>query len=101
MQGTDNVWYIFRASATYLSLLKIAESGKRFRVIVVDSKPHLEGRNSLLPQLRAAGINCSYIHINAIGYIMKEVVITFDAHDSQLLDSCLGHENNSGGVLHL
>lgn len=98
MQGKKKYIHLLRASATYQSLLKIAESGKRFRVIVVDSKPHLEGRNSLLPQLRAAGISCSYIHINAIGYIMKEV------HNSNYYYHWilyLGHKDNSGGVLHL
>ena len=88
------ILYPSRASATYLSFLKMAQSGKRFRVIVVDAKPYWEGRDSLLPQLRAAGISCSYIHINAVGYIMKEVRLL------GILNS-LGHKDNSRCVLHL
>jgi translation initiation factor eIF-2B subunit delta len=45
---------------------------RRFRVIVVDSRPFLEGRR-MLKQLVQAGIECSYLHLNAIGHVMKEV----------------------------
>ncbi|RLN39938.1 translation initiation factor eIF-2B subunit delta isoform X1 [Panicum miliaceum] len=52
------------------------ELGRKFRVIVVDSRPKLEGQE-LLRRLVAKGINCTYTHINAISYIMHEVTRVF------------------------
>uniref|UniRef100_A0ACD5X5H7 Uncharacterized protein n=1 Tax=Avena sativa TaxID=4498 RepID=A0ACD5X5H7_AVESA len=52
------------------------ELGRKFRVIVVDSRPKLEGQG-LLRRLVAKGINCTYTHINAISYIMHEVTRVF------------------------
>ncbi|CAL4926410.1 unnamed protein product [Urochloa decumbens] len=52
------------------------ELGRNFRVIVVDSRPKLEGQG-LLRRLVAKGINCTYTHINAISYIMHEVTRVF------------------------
>ncbi|KAI3976856.1 hypothetical protein MKX01_008714 [Papaver californicum] len=50
-------------------LLKAHELGKQFRVVVVDSRPKLEGL-ALLRRLVGKGLNCTYTHINAISYIM-------------------------------
>lgn len=55
-----------------LTLLKAHESGKQFRLIIVDSRPKLEGKE-LLRRLLRAGLSCSYILINALSYVMKEV----------------------------
>ncbi|TVU45923.1 hypothetical protein EJB05_05433 [Eragrostis curvula] len=52
------------------------ELGRKFRVVVVDSRPKLEGQG-LLRRLVAKGINCTYTHINAISYIMHEVTRVF------------------------
>lgn len=49
---------------------------KQFRVVVVDSRPKLEGQ-ALLRRLVANGLNCTYTHINAISYIMHEVTRVF------------------------
>lgn len=43
-----------------------------FRVIVVDSRPHFEGKK-LVKSLADAGLQCTYIHINALSYIMRDV----------------------------
>lgn len=53
-------------------LLQAHEEGKRFRVVVMDSRPELEGRH-LLQRLLAAGIPCSYILISGLSYILREV----------------------------
>ena len=45
---------------------------KKFRVIVVDSKPLLEGK-LLLRELRESGLECTYILLNALSYVMKDV----------------------------
>ncbi|EQC40775.1 hypothetical protein SDRG_01846 [Saprolegnia diclina VS20] len=59
------------------SLLKEAHDLKtKFRVIVVDSRPHFEGKK-LLRALATHGLPCSYIHINALSYVMKQVTKVF------------------------
>lgn len=52
------------------------EAKKRFRVIVVDSRPFLEGRK-MLERLVEAGIECTYLHLNSVGHVMKEVTKVF------------------------
>lgn len=59
-----------------LILLHAHELGKQFRVVVVDSRPKLDGQ-ALLRRLVAKGLNCTYTHINAISYIMHEVTRVF------------------------
>ncbi|XP_048372690.1 translation initiation factor eIF-2B subunit delta [Sphaerodactylus townsendi] len=46
--------------------------GRAFRVVVVDSRPRLEGRETL-HRLVKQGIRCSYVLINAISYVLPEV----------------------------
>jgi translation initiation factor eIF-2B subunit delta len=45
---------------------------KDFRVIVVDSRPLLEGR-IMLETLRKEGISCTYILLQCLPYVMKDV----------------------------
>jgi translation initiation factor eIF-2B subunit delta len=52
------------------------DAGKKFRVVVVDSRPNLEGQR-LLRRLVDKGISCTYTHINAVSYIMPEVTSVF------------------------
>ncbi|KAK6927979.1 Initiation factor 2B-related [Dillenia turbinata] len=63
-------------SAVEMILLYAHELGKQFRVVVVDSRPKLEGQ-LLLRRLVERGIRCTYAHINAISYIMHEVSRVF------------------------
>ncbi|NXA00513.1 EI2BD factor, partial [Nesospiza acunhae] len=49
-----------------------AKQGRAFRVIVVDSRPRLEGRETLR-RLVQHGIHCTYVMINAISYVLPEV----------------------------
>nr|XP_056708599.1 translation initiation factor eIF-2B subunit delta [Euleptes europaea] len=46
--------------------------GRAFRVVVVDSRPRLEGRETL-HRLVKQGVCCSYVLINAISYVLPEV----------------------------
>lgn len=57
-------------------ILHAFELGRKFRVIIVDSRPKLEGKG-LLRRLLGRGISCTYTHINAISYIMQEVTRVF------------------------
>ncbi|KAK4765928.1 hypothetical protein SAY87_007570 [Trapa incisa] len=64
------------SSVVEMILQHAYELGKQYRVVVVDSRPKLEGQ-LLLRRLVAKGITCTYIHINAISYIMHEVTRVF------------------------
>ncbi|XWS61014.1 hypothetical protein CRYUN_Cryun07bG0089200 [Craigia yunnanensis] len=57
-------------------LLYAYELGKQFRVVVVDSRPMLEGQK-LLRRLVAKGLSCTYTQINAISFIMHEITRVF------------------------
>ncbi|XP_068305777.1 uncharacterized protein [Pyrus communis] len=57
-------------------LLYAHDLGKKFRVVVVDSRPKLEGQ-ALLHRLVAKGLSCTYTHLNAVSYIMHEVTRVF------------------------
>ncbi|XP_057952484.1 uncharacterized protein LOC131146737 [Malania oleifera] len=57
-------------------MLYAHQLGKRFHVVVVDSRPKLEGQ-ALLRRLVANGLSCTYTHINAVSYIMHEVTRVF------------------------
>eukprot|EP00123_Amoebidium_parasiticum_P013185 comp21816_c0_seq1/m.31081 comp21816_c0_seq1/g.31081 ORF comp21816_c0_seq1/g.31081 comp21816_c0_seq1/m.31081 type:complete len:535 (-) comp21816_c0_seq1:206-1810(-) len=52
-------------------LVSAHEAGRRFKVIVVDSRPRFEGRQTL-ERLSSKGIQCSYVLINGASYVMKE-----------------------------
>ncbi|EFJ52442.1 eukaryotic translation initiation factor 2B delta, partial [Volvox carteri f. nagariensis] len=58
------------------ALVEAAGAGKSFRVVVMDSRPELEGR-ATLARLMAAGIPCTYVHLNAASYIIREVTKVF------------------------
>ncbi|PKI75605.1 hypothetical protein CRG98_004006 [Punica granatum] len=64
------------SSAVEMILQRAHELGKQFRVVLVDSRPKLEGQ-LLLRRLVAKGISCTYTHINAISYIMHEATRVF------------------------
>jgi translation initiation factor eIF-2B subunit delta len=53
-----------------------AKEQKSFRVIVVDSRPHYEGKQ-LIQALTKIGIACTYLQINALSYIMRDVTKVF------------------------
>ncbi|WVZ59930.1 hypothetical protein U9M48_010012 [Paspalum notatum var. saurae] len=73
----NDVLLTYGSSSVVEMILDYAhELGRKFRVIVVDSRPKLEGQG-LLRRLVAKGINCTYTHINAISYIMHEVTRVF------------------------
>ena len=61
------------------------ESDTRFRVIIVDSKPLLEGK-AMLRQLVEAGIDCTYILLNSVAFVMKEVTKVFLGATSLMSD---------------
>jgi len=76
LRDDDVVLVYARSSAVESVLLRAQADGTRFRVIVVDSRPKLEGKQ-LLKRLHAVGVDCTYIMINALSYVMKEVTKVF------------------------
>lgn len=64
------------SSAVEMLLIHAHELGKQFRVVIVDSRPKLEGK-LLLRRLVGKGISCTYTHINAVSYVMREVTRVF------------------------
>lgn len=64
--------YHFSSSLICNILVDAHAADKKFRVIVVDGRPWLEGREQLR-RLAKHGIDCSYMYINAVSFIMPEV----------------------------
>ncbi|KVH92108.1 Initiation factor 2B-related protein [Cynara cardunculus var. scolymus] len=64
------------SSAVEMILLHAHELGKKFRVVIVDARPKLEGR-LLLRRLLGKGISCTYVHLNGVSYIMSQVTRVF------------------------
>ena len=71
-----DVWFQhFRFCSSSLINHVLINAHKRrrsFRVVVVDGRPKLSGRNAVR-RLCAAGIQCSYVLVSAVSYIMPEV----------------------------
>lgn len=79
IQDKGDVILVFGRSEVVNRLLLDAAltDGKTFRVIVVDSRPLLEGRDTL-EILSRAGIPCTYVLLNALSYLMmREVTKVF------------------------
>uniref|UniRef100_A0A3Q1FLW5 Translation initiation factor eIF2B subunit delta n=1 Tax=Acanthochromis polyacanthus TaxID=80966 RepID=A0A3Q1FLW5_9TELE len=57
-------------------LCEAFEKSRKFRVIVVDSRPRLEGREALR-RLVQKGISCTYVLISAVSYVLPEVSKVF------------------------
>jgi len=57
-------------------LKKAYDEQKKFRVIVVDSRPKFEGR-ALMTRLVEHGISCSYVLLTGVSYVLKEVSKVF------------------------
>ncbi|KYN41806.1 Translation initiation factor eIF-2B subunit delta [Trachymyrmex septentrionalis] len=64
------------SSLIHKILVEAHAAGKQFRVVVVDGRPWLEGKEQLR-RLAKHGIECSYILINALSFIMPEVSKVF------------------------
>ncbi|KAK9091157.1 hypothetical protein Sjap_024334 [Stephania japonica] len=68
-----DVLLTYSSSAVVEAILLYAhDHGKQFRVVIVDSRPKLEGQ-ALMRRLVEKGLSCTYTHINAVSYIMHEV----------------------------
>ncbi|KAK3087547.1 hypothetical protein FSP39_007400 [Pinctada imbricata] len=62
--------------------------GRKFRVIVVDARPKMEGKE-MLRRLVRRGITCSYVLMNAASYAMQEATKVFLGAHAMLANGCL------------
>ncbi|MGH0133072.1 UNVERIFIED_CONTAM: hypothetical protein FKN15_045373 [Acipenser sinensis] len=67
--------YISSSLVNYI-LCDAYERGRKFRVTVVDSRPRLEGRETLR-RLVKKGLSCTYVLITAVSYMLPEVSKVF------------------------
>ncbi|CAA91965.1 translation initiation factor eIF2B delta subunit [Schizosaccharomyces pombe] len=105
IQDGDVILTYLHSSTVNDVLIHAKNVGKKFRVVVVDSRPEFEGR-VCLKLLTEHGIECTYVMISALSYIMQEVTKIFLGGHAMLsngalysragtsLISLLGHESN-------
>ncbi|PRW20512.1 translation initiation factor eIF-2B subunit delta isoform A [Chlorella sorokiniana] len=72
IQDGDTILTYAYSSVVAATLLAAHKAGKRFDVVVVDSRPLLEGRR-MLAALLEGGITCEYCHLNSLSYQITEV----------------------------
>lgn len=71
--SNDDLILIYGYSSLINDILIRAQiSGKKFKIVIVDARPHLEGKEQMR-RLVKHGIDCSYMLINAISFIMPKV----------------------------
>ncbi|KAI0036015.1 hypothetical protein K488DRAFT_76208 [Vararia minispora EC-137] len=76
IQNGDVVLTYARSSVVEKVLLQAWEDGTQFSVVIVDSRPMLEGKR-LLSILSRAGIPCTYLLLPALGSVIAEASIVF------------------------
>jgi len=69
-------------------VLKKARENCKFRVIVVDGRPKLEGRN-MCRYLIENGIDCTYVLINALAHVMPEATKVILGAHGLLANGCV------------
>ncbi|VDI00761.1 translation initiation factor eIF-2B subunit delta [Mytilus galloprovincialis] len=85
----NDVIVVYACSSLVLRVLRTAhENGIKFRVIVIDGRPRMEGKE-MLRRLVRAGIKCSYMLINAVSYAMQEATKVFLGAHALLANGCV------------
>jgi len=72
LKDGDVVLTYARSTAVEQAIIHAHTEGKNIKVIVVDSRPKLEGKE-MLRSLTNRGISCTYVLISALSYVMAEV----------------------------
>jgi len=73
---TDVIMTFAASHVIEMMLKKAFDDGKKFRVVIVDSRPKFEGR-ALLARLTKYGIDCGYVMLTALNYVLKSVTKVF------------------------
>lgn len=87
-----------RSALIYKVLKEAHGAGRKFRVIVVDSRPKLTGRE-MLRKLVALGVQCSYCLISAVSYVMKEATKIFLGAHALLANGCVWSLSHNPGFV--
>jgi len=72
----DTIMIYASSHVIEVMLKKAHDDGKSFRVIIVDSRPKFEGR-AMLSRLVKYGIDCGYVLLTALAYVLKDVTKVF------------------------
>lgn len=84
----DVILVFAHSSLVKYVLCKAHNENKIFRVIVTDSRPKLEG-SEMLRYLTKQGLNCSYVPVNTLTYVMKEVSKVIIGAHALLSNGCV------------
>ena len=85
----NDVIVVYACSSLVLRVLSEAhKSGIKFRVIVIDGRPRMEGKE-MLRRLVKVGIKCSYMLISAVSYAMQEATKVFLGAHALLANGCV------------
>lgn len=79
--ANDDCILIYGYSSLVVKVLKAAhKKNPNMKVIIVDSRPKFTGKTALI-ELSKIGVDCTYILINAVSFVMKSVSkVIFGAH---------------------
>ena len=72
----DIILTFARSAVVEQALLEAYFKGKKFSVVVVDSRPFYEGKQ-LVKTLAQAGIHCEYVLISGLSYVLNDVTTVF------------------------
>lgn len=78
-------------------LLGCRRQGRRFRVIVADARPDLEGR-ATVQRLSRAGVPCTYVLLPSLAYVMPEVTKVFLGAAALLSNGAVGARVGTANV---
>ncbi len=67
---------------------KAVQLGRKFRVIIADGRPKFEGKE-MARHMVNLGLNCTYILISAVPYIIQEVTKVFLGAHAVLANGCV------------
>lgn len=76
IEDDDVIITFSKSQVVEKTFLEAKRRGKRFSVVIIDSRPLEEGRN-LLASLVDAGIDCKYFHLHALDYAMFDATKVF------------------------
>lgn len=79
------------------TLIAAHEQGKKFRVVIVDSRPLFEGK-PLARELAEAGISATYLLITGLAFALKDVTCVFLGAHAMLSNGMLYNRVGTGQI---
>ena len=67
---------------------KADQEGRKFRIIIADGRPKFEGKE-MARQLTSLGLQCTYVLVSSVPYIMQEVTKVFIGAHAVLANGCV------------